>query len=75
MKKLDELTDDEKKVVEAMKQLKATAESQLKTVDHIAKSSMMPKSKVAALIGTLMNKRVIKRIAREKAAGYYLAQA
>lgn len=75
MNKLDELTDDEKKVVEAMKQLKATAENQLKTVDHIAKTSMMPKSKAASVIGMLMNKKIVKRIAREKAAGYYLAQA
>lgn len=75
MKKLDELTEDEKKIVEVMKLLKATAEDKLKTVDHIAKASMMPKGKVANIIAMLLNKKVLKRIAREKAAGYYLAQA
>jgi len=70
-----ELTEEENRVVEAMKMLKATAENQLKTVDHIAKAAMMPKSKVAAIIGNLMNKKVVKRVAREKAAGYYLLQA
>ena len=77
MNKLDEstLTDDEKKVVEAMKLLKAIAEDKLKTVDHIAKASMMPKGKVANVVAMLLNKKVVKRVAREKAAGYYLAQA
>ena len=67
-----ELTDDEKKVVEAMKSLKAIAENQLKDVDQIAKTSMMPKGKVANIIIGLVNKKVVKRIAREKAAGYFV---
>jgi len=75
VKKLDELTEDEKKVVEAMKLLKATSEDKLKTVDHIAKACMMPKGRVANIVAMLLNKRVVKRIAREKAAGYYLVQA
>jgi len=35
----------------------------------------MPKGKVANIVLSLVNKRVVKRIAREKAAGYYLLQA
>lgn len=70
-----ELTEQEERVVEAMKMLKATAYDRLKTVDHIARAAMMPKSKVANLIMSLMNKKVVKRVAREKAAGYYLLQA
>ncbi len=69
-----ELTDMERKVVDAMKSLKATSPDQLKTVDHIAKAAMLPKSRVAQIIQTLVNKKVVKRIAREKAAGYYLIQ-
>jgi DNA-binding IclR family transcriptional regulator len=74
---LDEttLTDDEKKVVEAMKLLKATAEDKLKTVDHIQKATMMPKGKVANVVAGLLNKKILKRVAREKAAGYYLTVA
>jgi hypothetical protein len=74
---LDEstLTDDEKKVVEAMKLLKATAEDKLKTVDHIQKATSMPKGKVANVVAGLLNKKILKRVAREKAAGYYLVQA
>jgi len=70
-----DLSEDEVKVVEAMKTLKATTEDKLKDADQIAKAAMMPKGKVANIIMSLMNKKVIKRIAREKAAGYYLTQA
>lgn len=69
-----DLTDDEKKVVEAMNSLKAIAEDKLKDVDQIAKTAMMPKGKVANIISMLVNKKVVRRIAREKAAGYYLIQ-
>jgi len=70
-----ELTEDEIRVVEAMKLLKAIAEDKLKDVDQIAKSAMMPKGKVANIVLQLVNKKVVKRIAREKAAGYYLASS
>jgi len=70
-----ELTEDEKKVVEAMKTLKAVSEDKLKDVDQIAKTSMMPKGKVANIIVTLVNKKVVRRIAREKAAGYFVVES
>lgn len=70
-----ELTDDEKKVVEAMKTLRAVAENQLKDVDQIAKTAIMPKGKVANIIINLVGKKVVKRIAREKAAGYFVIES
>jgi DNA-binding IclR family transcriptional regulator len=70
-----ELTPDEAKVVEAMKSLKAVAEEKIKDADQIAKAAMMPKGKVSNILLSLVNKKVIKRVAREKAAGYYLLQA
>ncbi|MBI4010485.1 MAG: transcriptional regulator [Candidatus Aenigmarchaeota archaeon] len=69
---MTEFTDDEKKVVEAMKSLGAKSDDKLKDVDSIAKASLMPKGKVANIILGLVNRKVVKRIAREKAAGYYL---
>ena len=45
-----ELTDDEKKVVEAFKVLKAIAIDKLKDADAIAKASMMPKGKEAIFL-------------------------
>jgi hypothetical protein len=68
-----ELTEDEKKVIDAMKSLKAVAEDKIKDVDQIAKTSMLPKGKVGNIIVGLVNKRAIKRIAREKAAGYFVS--
>lgn len=67
-----ELSDDEKKVVEAMKSLKAVTDEGKKDVDQIAKTATMPKGKVANIIQNLLNKKVVKRIAREKAAGYFI---
>lgn len=67
-----DLTDDEKRIVEAMKMLRAVAENQLKDADQIAKASMMPKGKVSNLLINLANKKVVKRVVRGKAAGYYV---
>jgi RNA binding exosome subunit len=69
-----ELTEDEKKIVDTIKSLNATSEDKLKTVDHIAKAAIMPKGKVANIISILVNKRVLVRVAREKAAGYYVVE-
>jgi len=70
-----DLSENEVKVAEAMKLLKAIAEDKIKDVDQIAKAAMMPKGKVANIVLNLVNKKVVKRVAREKAAGYYLIQA
>jgi predicted RNA binding protein with dsRBD fold (UPF0201 family) len=72
---LVELTEDEKKVVEAMKSLGATKEEKIRDADMIARTSMLPKGKASNAILSLVNKRVLKRIAREKAAGYYLVES
>lgn len=67
-----ELTPQEQRIVEAMKSLHADREDKLKTADHIAKAAVMPKGKVGNILIALVNKRVIRRVARGKAAGYYL---
>lgn len=67
-----ELTDDEKKVVEAMKGFHAVSGDKLKDTDQIAKAAMLPKGKVANVLMSLSGKKVIRRVAREKAAGYYI---
>ncbi len=69
-----ELTDNEKKIVEAMNALKAISEGQLKTVDHIQRESKLPKGLVANTMMELVKKNVVKKVTREKAAGYYLPQ-
>ena len=70
-----ELNDNEKKVVEAMRSLKAVSEDKLKDVDQIAKTATLPKGVASNAVLGLVNKKAIKRIAREKAAGYYLIES
>ncbi|MCL4379799.1 transcriptional regulator [Candidatus Marsarchaeota archaeon] len=70
-----ELTPVEQLVVDAMKQLGATKDTAIKTADDIAKKCNRPKGMVANTLVTLMQKNVIKRIAREKASGYYILAA
>jgi RIO-like serine/threonine protein kinase len=70
-----DLSEDEKKIVEAMKSLGATREDKIRDADMIAKTAMMPKGKASNAILSLVNKRVLKRIAREKTAGYYLVES
>ena len=70
-----ELTEDEKRIVEAIKSLGAIKEDKIKDVDQIAKTAIMPKGKAANIITNLVNKRVVRRIAREKAAGYYIIES
>lgn len=69
-----ELTDQEQAIVAAMKELNATAQDKMKTADDIARKSGISKSIAANILINLANKKVIKRIVREKAAGYFLLQ-
>ena len=69
-----ELTDREKKIVDTLKTLGATTMDKLKTADDIARKAVLPKNLVANDLLTLSNKKVVKRVVREKAAGYYLLQ-
>ena len=67
-----ELSPIENIVVQAMKDIGATSEEKKKTADDIAKKCNRPKSMVNNALVTLMQKSVIKRVAREKASGYYV---
>lgn len=69
-----DITPIEQIVLKAMEELGATKDSVLKTADDIMKKSNRPKSLVSNALTSLANKGVIKRVAREKAAGYYILQ-
>ena len=71
----DELSPMEKLVVQAMQELGSTSEEKKKTADDIAKRCNRPKGLVTNALVTLSQKNMIKRVAREKAAGYYLIKA
>ncbi len=67
-----DLTPIENEVLNAMKEIGATSEEKKKTADDIAKKSNRPKSLVTNALVTLLNKGAVKRVAREKSAGYYI---
>ncbi len=69
-----ELDAIEQLIVKSMQELGATKDSVIKTADDIAKRCNRPKGMVTNKLIELANKGVIKRVAREKAAGYYLLQ-
>ncbi len=67
-----ELTPIEEVIVKAMQELGATKDSVIKTADDITKKCNRPKGLVTNSLVSLTQKGVIKRVAREKAAGYYV---
>ncbi|MEL9999304.1 MAG: helix-turn-helix domain-containing protein [Thermoplasmata archaeon] len=66
------LTPNAKKVYEAMKKLGASSEDKLKTADDIMKAAGIGKGIVNNALQELINKGYVKRIARQKSAGYYI---
>ncbi len=67
-----EFTPIEGLVMQAMKDIGATSEEKKKTADDIAKKCNRPKSMVNNALVMLVQKGAIRRVAREKASGYYI---
>jgi predicted transcriptional regulator len=67
-----DLNPQEQKIVAALKSMGATSPEKIKTADDVMKTSNLAKGVVGNVLTTLVNKGVAKRVAREKAAGYYL---
>jgi len=67
-----ELTPAGKKVYDAMKKLGATSPTALKTADDVMRAAGLPKGMTNNALMELVAKGFAKRVAREKAAGYYL---
>jgi predicted transcriptional regulator len=62
----------EQLVVNVMKDLGATSEDKIKTADDITKKTNRPKGLVNNTLVALVQKGVVKRVAREKASGYFI---
>jgi len=69
-----DLTPNAKKVYDAMKKIGATSDSSVKTADDIMRASGLPKSMSNNALMELVAKGYAKRMAREKAAGYYVTK-
>ncbi|MCL4372008.1 transcriptional regulator [Candidatus Marsarchaeota archaeon] len=67
-----DLNPTEQIIMKALQELGATNEKTIKTADDIMKKSNRPKGLVTNALVELTKKGVIKRVAREKAAGYYI---
>jgi predicted transcriptional regulator len=67
-----DLNPVEQLVLSAMRDLGATKENSIKTADDIMKKCNRPKGMVNNVLMALVQKGVIKRVAREKASGYYI---
>ena len=67
-----ELTTIEQAILKALEDLGATNEKSIKTADDIMKKASRPKGLVTNTLVELAKKGSIKRVAREKAAGYYV---
>ena len=67
-----ELTVIEQAILKALEDLGATNEKSIKTADDIMKKANRPKGLVTNTLVELTKKGAIKRVAREKAARYYV---
>lgn len=68
-----DFTPQEQKIIDALKALGATAPDKLKNADQIMITANLAKGFGGNILTNLCNKGVVKRVAREKAAGYFLA--
>jgi hypothetical protein len=70
----DDLTPPGKKVYDALKKLGATSPDSVKTADDAMRSAGLPKGMANNALMELVAKGYAKRVARQKAAGYYLTK-
>ncbi|MEW6222442.1 MAG: transcriptional regulator [Candidatus Hadarchaeota archaeon] len=71
---MTDLSPGATKVYDALKRLGATTQDSLKTSDDAMRASKLPKGMVNNALIELVNKGYAKRVAREKAAGYYVVK-
>ena len=69
-----DLNSNEQLILKALQDLGATKDSTIKTADDITKKCNRPKGLINNSLVSLVQKGVIKRVAREKASGYYILQ-
>lgn len=70
-----ELTTIEKSIIKAMEDLGATKDASIKTATEITRKSNRPRGLVTNSLSSLVQKKMIKRVAKETSAGYYIAKA
>jgi predicted transcriptional regulator len=71
---MEDLSANAKKVYESLKKMGALSDEKLKTADDIMKGVSLGKAVVNASLQELLAKGYVKRIARQKSAGYFVAK-
>ena len=71
---MEELSPNAKKVYDALKKVVDVSDDKLKTADDIMKAAGVGKAIVSAALQELTNKGMVKRIARQKSAGYFVTK-
>jgi len=67
-----DLTPIEQVILKAMEEIGASSEDKMKTADDVMKKCNRPKGQVSNALISLVQKGVVDRKAREKAAGYFI---
>lgn len=67
-----EMSVNAKKIYDTMKRIGADSEDRLKTADDIMKSASLGKGIVSSSLQELQKAGYIKRVARQKSAGYFV---
>ena len=67
-----DLTPIEQVILKAMEEIGASSEDKMKTADDVMKKCNRPKGQVSNALISLVQKGVVARKAREKAAGYFI---
>ncbi len=71
---MGDLTPPAQKVYDTLKRLGSTAEDKMKTADDIMKASSTGKGLVTNALQELLNKGYVKRVVRQKSAGYFVVK-
>jgi len=69
-----ELTPAGQKAYDALKKIGATNPDALKTADDVMRTARLPKGMTNNALMELVAKDYAKRVARQKAAGYYVTK-
>ena len=69
-----ELTSTARRIYDAMEQLGAKADNATKSADQIMSKVKMGKGQINQGLQELLKKKITKRIAKSKRAGYFICQ-
>jgi len=67
-----ELSSNAEKIYNSLKAMGAVSEEKMKTADDIMKKVSIGKALVNSSLKELLDKKIVKRVARQKSAGYFI---